>query len=272
MTESIPAPGRPRKALAAKTAGIVGAVVCAVIIVLVWLGRGAVAGAVDGLAADVSGGFDRAIAATATVAGRLDEAASTVESIGSDAAAAAASASLPPDRLAGLQARLGELGDRYRELRARYGEVKENVSSAAAALRTIARIVPGTRVPDPPGILAAVDDRLQAIDEALVSTWTRLQDADPGAAAAEAISERATAIHDRVAGAAESVDGLTARLEGAKAEAADTIDGVQTIGLIAAFAISAFLLWVLLLNVALFLLGRSWERDVMAAEPEQPSA
>jgi hypothetical protein len=272
MTESIRTAPRTRRALAAKVAGIAGIVICAVIIVLIWLGRGAVAGAIDGLAADVNGAFDRAIAATDAVAGRLDEAATNAGSIGADAAEAVASASPDPERVAGLQARLGELGDRYRELRVRYGEVRENVSSAAATLRTIGRIVPGTRVPEPPGILADVDARLQEIDETLVSTWTRLQEADPGAAAASAISERATALQERVAGAADRVDGLTARLAAAQADAANAIGGIQAILLIAALVISAFLIWVLLLNVALLLLGRAWERDSMASAPDASAA
>ena len=46
----------PRKAVAAKVTGIVGVVICVLIIVVVWLGLGTVSRAVDDLGTDVNNG------------------------------------------------------------------------------------------------------------------------------------------------------------------------------------------------------------------------
>jgi hypothetical protein len=50
-----------RKPVAAKIAGIVGIVICLVIIVIVWFSLGTVSRAVDNLGTTVNSGFDRAI-------------------------------------------------------------------------------------------------------------------------------------------------------------------------------------------------------------------
>jgi hypothetical protein len=272
MTESIPVPPRSKRALAAKIAGIVGVVICAAIIVVIWLGRGAISGAIDGLAANVNGGFDRAIAATDAVADRLDEAASNVASVAADATELASTSSPSPERLSGIQARLGELADRYRELRTRYGEVKENLSSVGATLQAIRRFVPGARVPEAPTeVLAGIDERVRAVDEALTSVWAGLQEAAPGSAAAQALADRMTALQGVVSDAADVAAGVSSNLESAQADTANAIGGIQTLLLIAALVISALLLWVLLLNVALWLLGRAWQREAVTPVPSAPA-
>jgi hypothetical protein len=265
MGAATPVARRSRRALAAKIAGIVGIVVCAAILAVVWIGRGALSKAFDDLAADVNGGFERAIAATDGVAERLDEAASRIEGVATEATELASSSSPSPQRLAGLQARLGEFADRYRELRVRYADVKENATSAVTALRNVGRIVPGTRVPEAPtGAIAAVDERLRAIDETLTSAWTSIQEAEPGSAAASALAERATALQAVVEGTAASVAGVSSSLTSAQADATRAIDGIRTILLIAALVISALFIWVLVLNLALWLLGRAWQREARA--------
>jgi hypothetical protein len=75
-----------------------------------------------------------------------------------------------------------------------------------------------------------------------------------------------------VSSAAAAVDGVSAGLTTAQTNAANTISKIQTIILIATIAVSALLIWVLLLNVALYLLGRSWQRDAGPSTPEPPSA
>ena len=103
----------------------------------------------------------------------------------------------------------------------------------------------------------------QAIDDALVSTWTSLSEADPGAAAAEALANRATPLTDAISGAATAVDDLSTNLAGVQANADATIDSIRNILLIAAIALSILFVWVLALNIALWVLGRAWEHETV---------
>jgi hypothetical protein len=136
------------------------------------------------------------------------------------------------------------------------------VVEVTTALQHVARIIPGVRVPEGAGDrLIAVDDKLKAIDDAIVATWTSLSDAQPGSAVADALAARATPLQDALTAAATAVTGLSTNLQGVQAQADSTVDSIRTILLAAAIALSVLFVWVLLLNIALWLLGRAWERD-----------
>jgi len=256
----------PPKALAAKVGGIVGVVICALIIVVVWFGFGTVARAVDDLGNDVNAAFDRAITVSESVAGRFDDAVITIDTMRADIAEAAASRTPDMARLSNLQARLEQVSARYLDARVRYAEARESVVGVVSRLQEIARIIPGSRVPENAGDrLAAVDAKILEIDEAIIATGTSVADADPGQAVADALAARATPLKDAIAGGAEAVHGLSANLAGLQATADSTIDGIGLVLLLAALALSVLFGWVLGLNIALWLLGRSWERD--ATEP-----
>lgn len=252
----------PRKAVAAKIGGIIGVVICVVIIVVVWFGFGTVARAVDDLGNDVHGAFDRAITATESVAGQFDEAVVTIDTMRADIAEVAASRTPDMGRLSNLQARLEQVSARYLEARVRYAEARENVVGVMSRLQEIAQIIPGTRVPESAGdTLAAVDAKIRAIDEAIVATGTSVADADPGEAVADALAARATPLKDAIASGAAVVHGLSTNLAALQTTADSTVDGIGLVLLLAALALSVLFGWVLGLNIALWLLGRSWERD-----------
>ena len=256
---------RSRKPVAAKIAGIVGIVICIVIIVVVWFSLGTVSRAVDNLGTTVNSGFDRAITATNTVAAGFTQAAASIDQIRADAAALAANANPDTPRLDALQARLGQFADKYRDLRVRYADARENVVAATSSVQRIAELIPGVRVPEGAGDkLSAVDDKLKAIDAAIVATWTSVSDAQPGKAVADALAGRATPLQDALTAAATAVTGLSTNLEGVQARADNTVDGIRTILLLAAIALSLLFLWVLALNIALWLLGRAWQRENLA--------
>jgi hypothetical protein len=266
MFRPVPTQRKSRKPFAAKVAGIIGVLVCALIIFGVWFGLGTVSRAVDDLGTDVNAGFDRAIAATDSVATRLDEAVASIQKIRADAVELAASSTPDAPRLAALQARLGQFADRYRDLRVRYAEARETVAGVTSTVQHVAKFIPGTRVPEGVGDkLTVVDDKLKAIDDAIVSTWTSLSDARPGKAVADALAARATPLQDALSAASTAVTGLSTNLQGVQAQADSTVDSIRTILLVAAIALSILFIWVLALNIALWLLGRSWERENRAA-------
>ena len=180
MFKPVPTKRAPRKAAAAKIAGIVGVVVCVLIIVVVWFGLGTVSRTIDDLGNSVNAGFDRAITATDTVANGLNEAVASIDSMRAEAVELAAGRP-DPERFAGLQARLGQVADRYRDLRTRYVEAREGVIGITSTVERVAQLIPGSRAPEGAGDkLVTVDAKIQEIDDALVSTWRSLSEADPG--------------------------------------------------------------------------------------------
>lgn len=258
---------RSRKPAAAKIAGIVGIVICLVIIVIVWFSLGTVSRAVDNLGTTVNSGFGRAITATDSVAGGLNDAAASIDQMRADAVALAANANPDTPRLDALQARLGQFADKYRDLRVRYADARENVVTVTSSVQRVAELIPGVRVPEGAGDnLTAVDDKLKAIDDAIVSTWTSVSDAQPGKAVADALAGRATPLKDALTAAAAAVTSLSTNLAAVQTRADNTVDGIRTILLLAAIALSLLFIWVLALNIALWLLGRAWQRENVAAE------
>ncbi len=252
-----------RSATAAQIAGIVGIVVCAILIVLVWIGLGTVGSKVNDLAAGVNAGFNRATDAAATVAGNLDAAAVSAGSIGTDASAIAASVPTP-DAVTKLSNRLGGFVDGYRDLRVRYGALRENVTGAVSSLQNVARFVPGLDVPDQPvDALAAVDAKLQSIDDSITSTWQALQGGDPRVAGT-AVAAAGARLQTVLTEASAAVRTLNDRIVAGQTRANAATDQLRTILLIVALVISLLLLWVLALNVALWQLGRHWKREAVA--------
>jgi hypothetical protein len=253
-----------RTATAVQVAGIVGIVVCAVLIVIVWIGLGTVGSKVNDLAAGVNAGFNRATDAAATVAGNLDAAAVAAGSIGTDASTLASSVPTP-DAVTKLANRLGGFVDGYRDLRVRYGALRENVTGAISSLQNVARFVPGLDVPDQPvDALAGVDAKLQSIDDSITSTWQALQGSDTNAAGT-AVAATSARLQTVLTEASAAVGTLNDRLVAAQTRAGAATDQLRTILLIVAVVISLLLIWVLALNLALWQLGRHWKREATEA-------
>jgi hypothetical protein len=254
----------PRAARAAQVAGVIGVIVCLILALVVWLGRGAVHGALDDLATTVDGGFDRAVTAVQSVSGQIDAAGTQVGSIAADADAIVGKAA-STDAISRLTTRLASFADSYRTIRTRYAEARENLTAAVTSVQRVARLVPGERVPEGAGDrLATMDAKLQALDDGLTSTWTVLSSGQVGDAAAAGIAAQAHALQDRLTDAATTVNGLATDIQGAQTRAADTIGSIQTILLVATIALTLFVVWILVLNVALWQLGRIWQRDANA--------
>lgn len=262
----------PRAARAAQVAGVIGVIVCLILALLVWLGRGAVNGALDDLATTVNGGFDRAVTAVQSVSDQIDAAGTQVGSIATDADKIVGTVA-STDAISGLTTRLASFADSYRTIRIRYGEARENLTSAITSVQRVARLVPGERVPDGVGDrLTTMDAKLQSIDDRLTSAWTVLSSGGVGDAAATAIAQKAHSIQDGLTDAASTVDGLATDIQGVQARAADTIGSIQTILLLATIAITLFFVWIVVLNVALWQLGRIWQRDAGARSDSGASA
>jgi hypothetical protein len=272
MTSATTGQGRSRAAVAAQVAGIVGVVVCVLIILVTWFGRGQVAQGVDDLRASVDRGLGRAITAADAVSTRLETAAT---SAGEIAVSATEVVSNPPDpegALAGLTEKVGRFADAYRQLRVTYAGIREDVTSSIESLQRVARFVPGVEVPQGPvDTLKAVDESLRSLDESLTSIWPA-SDRPLTTAAATAIADKATALETAFTRAATLADGLATDLKGVQARAARAADSIGTILTLAALAITILFVWVLLLNIALWFLGREHGRATGDQGSPAPSA
>ncbi|HEY7969226.1 MAG TPA: hypothetical protein VID95_04470 [Candidatus Limnocylindrales bacterium] len=261
----------PRAARAAQVAGVIGVIVCLILALVVWLGRGAVHGALDDLATTVDGGFDRAVTAVQSVSDQIDAAGTQVGSIATDADAIVGKVA-STDAISRLTTRLASFADSYRTIRIRYAQAREDLTAAITSVQRVARLVPGERVPDGAGDrLTTMDARLQAIDDRLTSAWTVISTGGVGDAAATAIADKAHSIQAGLTDAASTVAGLATNIQGVQGRADDTIGSIQTVLLIATIAITLFFVWILLLNIALWQLGRVWQRDAAAQSGATPS-
>jgi uncharacterized protein YukE len=255
-------PSTPRSATAAQIAGIVGVVICVALVVLTWIALARFGSAVNDLGDGVNSAFNRATDATTNVAGKLDAAAVTAGTITTDANTAATAPT--PDAISRLSNRVGQFADSYRGLRVQYGEIRENVTGAISSLQRVARFVPGLDVPSQPAdALAAVDAKLQSIDDSITSAWQGLQSTASNAAAT-AVAAATTKIQSVLTETSTAVRSLNDRLVAAQAKSASAVDSLRTILIIVAIVITILLAWILILHVALWRLGRHWRTEARA--------
>jgi hypothetical protein len=259
-----------RLAIVAELAGVVGGAICLVLIAVLWLGIGRVSGAVDNLALSVDNGFGRAIAATTAVSDRLGGEATDAGAIAADATQLSSQASPPASAVVALTTRVGRLSDAYGQLRVRLSDARESVGAAVASIQRVAQLLPGTRVPAAPvAALATVDAKLQAVDDGLAAMWP----ADSGGAATgpvvSTIASVAAKVQAAVADTSSAIQGLTANLEAVRQSAAGTIADIRSVLLLAGVVISLLLVWVFVLNIAMWQLGRTWRRQPTTVGPAE---
>jgi methyl-accepting chemotaxis protein len=277
MTEAVPqaTPGAgsagssarsARWATAARVSAVAGIVVCILLLVATWLGRGALVGAVNDLDATVDSAFARAEAATAgQVTDRLDAAAQSAADLATSASELAANPAPPPDALAGLAAKVGRLADAYRTVRTSYADVRENVTNAVTAVQRVTRFVPGLQAPEGAGDrIQALDAKLQSIDDTLTGIFPSLETGGPTGTIAAAVAERASGLQAALQDASASMAGLSASIDDLHARATNATDSLRTLVTVGTIAITLFLAWILVLNVALWRLGQIWRREAGA--------
>jgi hypothetical protein len=257
-TAAVPKARTPRRTRVAEIAGILGAIVCILALVAVWLGAAAVSGKVDDLSNAVNAGVQKAVDVTNTVAGRLDGLASQVGDVAQNANEVAANPT-PPDALAGLSERYAQFIATYQNIRVQYSDAKANLTSAVASLQRVASFIPGIDPPDPPGILPAIDAKLQSIDDTVSGALP--QPGQPTAAVATKIATAATTVQGFISDLASSVRGLQGSIGDVQNRAHSALDTIRNALLAVTVVLTVLLLWILVLNVSLFNLGRAWKRE-----------
>src|SRR4051794_544130 len=262
----------PWLATAARAGAVVGGVVCVVLILAIWLGRGALVGSINDLGATVDSGFSRAQAAAAQVTDRIDAAAGAAGAVATSANELAANPAPPPAAMSGLAEKVGRLADAYRTVRTRYADVRENVTNAVTAVQRVTRFVPGVQAPEGAGDrISAIDTKLQSIDDTITGIFPSLETAGPTGTVASSVAQGASRAQSVLTDASASVAALAASIDQLDARATNATDTLRTVVTIGAVLLTLVLLWVLLLNVALWQLGRRMVRETgPAVESPQP--
>jgi hypothetical protein len=251
-----PAPSRRKRdrilGTTGQVVGIVGIVVCLLLVVGVVFGRGWAVGTVD----DVAAAVDAQIARTGPL---LDKAQSTVGEVSgrvstvADIASGIAANPAPGGELAQtLRSALAGLSERYQGLRQGYADVRETVVSLIDRLQTLDRLVPGFSVPQGPvDALATFDARVKEFDAKVNDLITIEPGEGPLNQAAGRISEAATGIDTKLQGVQDGIGDVGVRIAELRVKLSDTAGTVKlgitlgTIGAVLLLLYLALLHWVL---------------------------
>ena len=253
--------------------GIIGAVLCLILIAGVWVGRSWAADRVDRMESSVNAVLGLGIQASTTAAQRLDALASQMTDISNEAAAVAADPNAGDSAFNDVRVKLMDLGTRYDDFKAGYLALHERVTGALDALDGVAQLVPTvsdlqTRLSD---AVTQLDTRVQQLDASITDLRQRISDvtALPATIKSVAFGQIATLI----SGAADFTRTVTTRLQTAQTNVQQTASDVDSAVFWIAIAGSLVLLWVFVLNVALWALGRRLRTSTPALQASAaPSA
>jgi methyl-accepting chemotaxis protein len=255
------APRRPTLGLVAQAVGVVGTILCVVLIVGLWVGRGMVTERVDELATRADAAVARGVELAETVAQGFEARADEMGQVVADAQAIADDPTASSAVLQGLVARLQPLSDRYAQVRDTYAGLKERVTTAWDFLTTIDRLLPGFALPPTSGErLASIDERLTNLDSAITDILTASRATTQVSESAATVAAMATRLEtglDEATALAREVEADLEDLQGRVAQAADDLEDLLGLAILAA---TAFLIYLALLHVALWALGRRWRR------------
>ena len=261
MSESIsaPLPRRPRLGLSAEVAGVIGAILCVVLVVGIWMGRGWFSQHAQAFTADADKALAKATQISDKAISGLESRAVEVDSIATDGQAIAADPTAAADKLQAVVARVSGVGQRYAAARDEYIAFRERASTTLDTLGRLDNLLPALTVP--PGIktaLANLDDRLTSMDSALTGLAQSASAVVDVQVQAAALATKATAFAAEIRQAEGIGRDLETGLSDLEARLTDSISTVDGLVGMAAIVFSALFVWVFLLNLALWALGRRW--------------
>jgi len=248
---------RPALGLALQVVGIAGALLMIVLIIGLWLGRGWLADRAGGLTNAVDEQATRVVILSDFVVQRLNDAALRVDEYEEQARAIAEETSPPADRLDALRTRLAPLASRYTDARDQFVAIRQRVMSVVDSVQRLDAMVPAIELPGTiTGALERIDELLVRLDTALTGLSgtgeTAVDVSSFAAARADAAAELAGGLRDAV-GLVESLQEGVLSIEQRLVQARSTLAGYVDL---TAFGLTAFLVYLVLLHVGLWALGR----------------
>lgn len=243
--------------------GAVGAVICLVIAVGVWVVKPEVESRVDTVAAAVTQGLEDAAALSADagellvqVSERLDTVASTAQTVAGNPIIDAVADRL----LTGAITRV--VSGPWNTLNDRLGGMRERVVGISDAVQAVDRVVPFIELPGTvTGVVTDVDARWTALDER-VQEMERLAEEGIGTAEqASRVARIATEASTRLDAVSQTVGQVHGAIETAQGDVQHAVDQLDGLLMSMAIIVCLVAIWVGLLHLLLIVQGRRWIRD-----------
>jgi len=254
-TEPPPRPRRRDRVLgtAGQIAGVLGIVVCLLLVIGVIVGDGWAVGTVDDVAASIDAKIAKADPLLTQASAKVGEISGRVSTVADIAAGIAADPSPGGAVADALRAGLATVSDRYQTLRSNYAGVRESVQSVVDRLQTLDRLVPGISIPQGPAdALAALDARVQEFDAKVSGLITIDPGQGPVNQAAAAIAQKAGEIDARITDLQGGIGDVQQRVSALRTKLSDTSGGIKLGITLGAFGSILLLLYLALLHWVLF--------------------
>jgi hypothetical protein len=245
---------RPRQAAGAagQAAGVIGIVVCLLLIVGVILARGWLVDQVTGIEGSLDSAVAKGITLTDDASSRVSQVSGRVGAIADAASALSTNPNPAPELTQALLGQLSGVSDRYLALRQSYAGAREVVVSGVDRLQTLDRLLPFFSLPQGPvDALQSLDTKAKSLDAAIMDMLNA-----PGANAVNAVAgkvaEGASNAEATLTQVAADLNGLSARLGGLQTNIAAKADQARTTITLVALLFIAGLLYLAFLHVVLF--------------------
>jgi hypothetical protein len=260
-------PGRPRKAasVGGQALGVTGVVVSVVLIVFVILGRGWATGEISDAAATIDAGLARGGPLLTNAASKIGNVQARIVAVG-DAATLVANAGTPALATA-LSERINTISEPYLALRNTYNDARAGATSTLDRIALIDRLIPGFEVPQGPiDALAALDEKVQAVDTRVVGIINANSNGQLGGGLAATIASKAQEVATALDGVTQSLSDAQARLQQARVNIATKADTINLVITIISLVAIALLVYLALLHIVLFRSAGGMRRKAQAAE------
>jgi hypothetical protein len=243
--------------------GIIGLVFSIILAIVIILGRGWLAGQVDGFFDSVDQAVGGASTVVATTTGRFDERLADLDTLVTDATAQVGAVTLPP----ALTDRVTNLADRFGQIRDGWVAIRARIDGVLVTLAQLDRALPFIELPTgPTEELAALDQRIVEIDTSLASLRTgatrRVQD----------VVDAATTLR----GAVGRVSEVGVRIETALDAIGDRIDRARaTVGMLLWVTTGVLLLlvgYIALLNILIIRRPRGYPAAEASDSSDAPDS
>jgi hypothetical protein len=251
--QATPTRNRRVAATGGQVLGVAGVVVCIALAILVIFGRGWAVDQVNAVAANIDDALAKATPLLERVDERSAEVSAAMTAVAETASRVGEAAGTSSAAVQELSSRLSGLSDRYLPLRAAYADAHANVVSVIDRLQALDRLVPGISIPQGPiDALAALDERVRALDGAVMAILQANQGTGAVAEAARVVEERAADVAATITDLETLVGTTTARLEQARADVASAADSITAAITLLSLVIVLLLAYVAFLHVVLF--------------------
>jgi hypothetical protein len=255
-----------------QVAGVVGTIVCIVLIIGVIVGRNSLVGTVGDVQDRIDVGLVKAETLIDNASARVSEVSGRVGAVSDAATALAAQPNPAPALTELLLAQISGVSDRYLALRSSYTDVRETAVGTLDRLNTLERMLPFLSIPQGPmDALASLDERFQKLDASIMEVLST-----PGAGAvnavAGAVAEKADAIQTALNDLTARMADGKARLEALRGRVADKADQVTSFITITAVVQILLLVYFVFLHWLLFHTGRTLWRGASVAAVAEPSS